>query len=157
MNEYIKFWWNCHVGLACAPNVSPPWHNVHLNTWIANKEDLAVCRGNVDWIFKGVILIWHDCWLSGVWRRGGIQDSQRMRQKIIQGLCLGKGQDKQQWEKQERTETKDNQLVRNGITILTVMGRDSIERETVGRGDKDTEASRQTDPEMTGSQWQSYT
>lgn len=35
---------NCHVGL---PNASPPWYNVHLNTWIANKEALAVCRGNV--------------------------------------------------------------------------------------------------------------
>lgn len=29
----------------------------------------------------------------------------------------------------ERTETKDNQLVRDGITILTVMGTDSIEKE----------------------------
>lgn len=76
MNEYIAFWWNCHVGLVHAPSASPPWHNVHLNTWIANKEALAVCRGNVDRIFKDVILIWFNCWLSEAWRerergRGG--------------------------------------------------------------------------------------
>lgn len=38
----------------------------------------------------------------------------------------------------KRTETKDNQQVRDGITILTVMGTDSIEREGRGWGDKDT-------------------
>lgn len=107
------------------------------------------CRGNVDWIFKDVILIWQGCGLSGV-RSREIQDSQRKRGKIIQeGLCLGKGHDKQQWEKQERTETKDNQLVRDGINIVGVMGTDR-------RGDRDTDTSRQTDPEMTGSQWRSY-
>lgn len=72
---------------------------------------------------------------------GGLH-RQRKRQKTIQGLCLGKGQDKQQWEKQERTKTKDYHLVRDGITIPTVMGGDSIESERVGRRDKCTEASR---------------
>lgn len=49
---------------------------------------------------------------------GEMQDSQRKRQKIRRGgPCLGKGQDKQQWEKLARTETKDNQLVRDGITV----------------------------------------
>lgn len=92
----------------------------------------SVCKGNVDRIFKDVILIWYNCWLSGAWRGGG---------GGVGGIRQ-KGQDKQQWEKQERMETKDNKLVRDGITILTLKGRDSIERERTGRGHKYTEASR---------------
>lgn len=73
--------------------------------------------------------------------RGGRYETARGRDRKSYkgGLCLGKGQGKQQWEKLVRTERKDNQLVWDGITILTVMGTDSIEKE----GDnKDTEASR---------------
>lgn len=62
------------------------------------------------------------------------------------GLCLGKGQDKQQWEKLERTETKDNQLVKDGITIPAVMGTHSMEREGGGANVK------KPGPDMTDSQ-----
>ena len=90
------------------PNASPPWYNVHLNTWIANKEGPSLfVGGNVDWIFKRCYfdltrLLAHQ---SSWWVGGGvgeIWDSQRKRQKIIRGgLCLGKGLDKQQWEKED--------------------------------------------------------
>ena len=50
------------------------------------------------------------------------------------GVRLGKDRGKQRWEKLERTETKDNQLVRDGITILTVMGTACIEEGRRGGG-----------------------
>jgi len=62
----------------------------------------------------------------------GYKTARGGRQRIMYaGLRLGKGRGKQRWEKREGTETKDNQLVREGITILTVMGTDGLER---GRG-----------------------
>lgn len=51
--------------------------------------------------------------------------------KSSKAVCVwGRVQDKQHWEKLQRTETKDNQLVRDGIIIPTVIGTDSAERLT---------------------------
>ena len=96
---------------------------------------------------KDVILIWHDCWLTGVrggWVGGGvvgeIRDSQRKRQKIIRGgLCLGKGLDKQQREKEDGDKRQsagkgwNHHIDCHGDRQYRKRGR------RVGRGDKDTE------------------